>query len=284
MKIVMTLLVRDEADIVAANIDYHLAQGVSFIIATDNRSVDGTPRILKSYETKGVLKYIYEPADDYSQGVWVTRMARMACVDYGADWVINNDADEFWWPETGNLCSAFATVPADTHVLRARRHNFIAVPGQGPFFRRMIYREAASFNLFGLPLPPKVAHRGHPGVRVAQGNHDVEGFPSSPICDGPVAIFHFPVRTYDQILNKIANGGAAYERNTNLPMLTGLTWRKLYDEFKTNLNVRSHYEANCPDADSRARKLLSGEIIEDGRLADFLATRLRRDDHGRNLG
>ena len=38
MRLVMTLLVRDEEDIVRANVDFHLARGVDFVIATDNRS------------------------------------------------------------------------------------------------------------------------------------------------------------------------------------------------------------------------------------------------------
>lgn len=78
MKIVMTLLVRDEEDIIRENIEYHLAQGVDYFIATDNRSNDATTDILKGYERKGVLHYCYEADDDYSQGEWVTRMARMA--------------------------------------------------------------------------------------------------------------------------------------------------------------------------------------------------------------
>jgi hypothetical protein len=43
-RIVMTLLCRDEEDIVGYNIAYHLAQGVDFVIATDNASQDRTPR------------------------------------------------------------------------------------------------------------------------------------------------------------------------------------------------------------------------------------------------
>ena len=54
MKLVMTLLVRDEADIVDAQIAFHLAAGVDFVIATDNRSEDGTTDVLERYEQMGV--------------------------------------------------------------------------------------------------------------------------------------------------------------------------------------------------------------------------------------
>ena len=67
MKLVMTLLVRDEADIISSNIDFHLDQGVDFIIAMDNLSVDGTTEILRAYERRGVLHYIHQADDDHSQ-------------------------------------------------------------------------------------------------------------------------------------------------------------------------------------------------------------------------
>ena len=56
MKLVMTLLVRNEADIVDAQIAFHLHAGVDFVIATDNRSEDGTTEILERYERAGVLQ------------------------------------------------------------------------------------------------------------------------------------------------------------------------------------------------------------------------------------
>ena len=36
MRVVLTLLVRDSADIVATNIDYYLVMGIDHVIVTDN--------------------------------------------------------------------------------------------------------------------------------------------------------------------------------------------------------------------------------------------------------
>lgn len=60
MKLIMTLLVRDEEDILAHNIEYHLGNGVDFVIATDNLSTDRTRDILEEFRRAGQLHYIYE--------------------------------------------------------------------------------------------------------------------------------------------------------------------------------------------------------------------------------
>ena len=84
MKLVMTLLVRDEEDVLRANLEFHREQGVDFFIVTDNKSEDSTPDIVKEYEARGLAKYIFEGDDDYNQWAWVTRMARLAAPRHGS--------------------------------------------------------------------------------------------------------------------------------------------------------------------------------------------------------
>ena len=55
MKLVMTLLARNEADVVDAQIAFHLHAGVDHVIATDNASSDGTTEIFERYERAGHL-------------------------------------------------------------------------------------------------------------------------------------------------------------------------------------------------------------------------------------
>jgi len=271
MKLVMTLLVRDEEDIVADNLDFHLAQGVDEVIVTDNGSVDGTLEILAGYEARGVVRVIHEPTDDYSQGVWVTRMARLAAAEHGADWVINNDADEFWWPHTGSLRSVFEDLGEDVGAVVGHRTNFIPRPEDDrPYWERMILRERESLNPVGKPLPPKLAHRAHPEIEVAQGNHRIKGADlGSELDDGSIEIFHFPMRSYAQFENKIVKGGRAYARNKDLPKKTGRTWRRLYETWEEG-GLPAHYEANVVADEAGA------DLIEDTRLRDYLeAIRLR---------
>lgn len=264
MKLVMTLLVRDEQDIVRENLDFHLAQGVDEVIVTDNGSEDATVEILREYESQGVLRLLLEPTDDYSQGRWVTRMARLAATE-GADWVINNDADEFWWPRAGSLKSIFDRLGDEVGLVVARRQNFVPRPEDGrPFWERMTLRERESLNPLGKPLPPKLAHRAHPEIAVAQGNHKVEGAQlGERLDDGSIEILHFPMRTYGQFENKIVKGGRAYGRNRELPQRTGRTWRRLYEAWEEG-RLRDHYDDNVVAERARA------DLIEDARLRDFL--------------
>ena len=275
MKVVMTLLVRDEADILPALLEYHLDQGVDFFIATDNRSEDATAAILRRYERAGRLHYIYEPDDTYAQHEWVTRMARLAATEFGADWVINSDADEFWWPEAGgSLKDVLAAVPAEVAGLQAARSNFVPLPDEAltgvPFWEAMVIRERQSLNPLGEPLPPKVCHRADPGVEVAQGNHEVAlsgGERVRPTEE--LVIFHFPMRGFRRFENKIAKGGAAYGRNRRLDRSVGNTWRQLYERYQQG-GLADYYEGQVVREPLLAARRADGTYLEETRLRDRL--------------
>ena len=56
MSLVMTLLVRDEEDILDANLRYHLDQGVEHVFVTDNLSADGTRDRLRTKEVTAIAR------------------------------------------------------------------------------------------------------------------------------------------------------------------------------------------------------------------------------------
>jgi hypothetical protein len=271
MRLVMTLLVRDEEEILEDNLDYHYNQGVDFVLATDHASADGTPEILRRYERQGVLRAFWEEDESYRQAEMVTRMARLAATEHGADWVFHNDADEFWWPQAGSLKDLLAAVPGEVGVLEVPRRNFVAVPeDDGPFHRWMTVREVESLNPLGLPLEPKVAHRAHPEAEVAQGGHSVEArglrvAPRLPL----VEVFHFPVRTYAQFERKVVNTGRAYERAPDIPAELGRDQRRLYELHKAGALPDRFQELLTPEEDLEAG-LESGRLIDDRRLAEFM--------------
>lgn len=270
--IIMTLLVRDEEDIIAENIEFHRAQGVDHFIITDNLSTDFTLDILQKYVDLGWVTLWHETDDDYNQSRWVTKMARAACAPpFNADWVINNDADEFWVASNGDLKSFFASQSAETNTINAQRHDFAFLYGNDQIWHEsMVYRKRHSLNHIGIPLPPKVAHRAHPDIVVAQGNHAVSGI--TPLVTGTqeLDILHFPVRSQRQFEQKIQNGGAAYSRNTNLPKTMGKGWRNLYSTLKQNGSLDEYLHLYGIENEKVADEIQNGNLILDRRIAEFV--------------
>ncbi len=284
MRLILTLLVRDEEDILEANLRYHLSRGVDHILVTDNRSVDGTPEILRRFERQGVVSVRSEGEDTYDQWRWVTRMAREAFQEHGADWVIHADADEFWWPADGDLKAALATVPAPFGALKVPRNNFRVLRDQaGPCIGNMLLREVESQSYLGRPLLPKVCHRGCADAVLQQGNHGLQQEQMEtqlPVFDThqPIEILHFQLRGWEQFENKIALGGAAYERNTQLPENLGKGWRLLFD-LRRQGKLRDYYDGQLVSAAEREQGLLDGRFLEDRRLARWMSL-LAATSHG----
>ena len=209
MKLVMTLVVRDEADIVDAQIAYHLNAGVDFVLAIDHRSVDGTTEILESYAQDGYVRLIRRDDEHIRQSEWVTSLARLAATEHDADWVINSDADEFFWPRARSLKEALQAVPVEFGVVYAPMCYFLPRRGNGPFYDLMTVRlsQGAPINnpLSRYRPSVKAVHRASERVVVLRGNHDVRNGGERLKNWYPLEMLHFPDRSPDQCARKYAN-------------------------------------------------------------------------------
>src|SRR6476620_2790832 len=137
-------MVRDEADIIAAFVEHHLAQGADLIIATDNGSVDGTTEVLQKYADLGVLELHHDPVSRKQQHAVVTGMARRAATEYHADWVINADADEFFVARDPRLTlrSALEGIPTALAAFTVPVTNLVGPPAmRGSGVDRLLWRD-----------------------------------------------------------------------------------------------------------------------------------------------
>jgi len=207
MKLVETLVVRDEVDIVGAQIAYHLNAGVDFVIATDHESRDGTTEILEDYARQGHLRRI-AVSGPVREDEWRTRMARLAATEYAADWVINTDADEFWWSRGCSLKEVFAAVPRRYGAVGVINRHFVPARDDGaPFFERMTFRFSPPVALNDPTSPwrpgTKVAHRADPDVTVRHAGYSVVGDGLAPVPGWyPLDNLHFPYRSVEQWVRK----------------------------------------------------------------------------------
>jgi hypothetical protein len=295
MTLVMTLKVRDEEDVIEDNLRFHRALGVDFFIVMDNGSVDRTPEILGRYEDAGLARVLRDESGDLRTlgAEWYTRMGRMAATEHGADWVIHNDADEFWWPLSGNLKQALAAVPEQFGAVVAPRAEFVGRPdGPGSFADRLVVREARS------SLQPKVAHRADPDVVVLhRGAHDVaaaangdlwralrppgravhrsvRGAEMEPSNGGedirlvwaptwPLRIFHFPLRSFSQFRRRaeisLRHGG--FRDSGRFKRL-----RRHYEEGR----LEQLYAELIWDDGAVDQGITEGHLVRDERLAELL--------------
>lgn len=273
MKLVMTLLARDEADVVDAQIAFHLNAGADFIVATDNRSEDGTTEILERYARDGHIHLIREPGRDLRQAEWVTRMARLAATDFAADWVINTDPDEFWWPRAGSLKEVLAGIPLRYGIVRAVVRNFPPRPDDGAFFaERMTVRLSAQapINDPASQYRPtwKVAHRADPAVVVERGNHSLGQSRFVPVQGWhPIEVLHFPIRSVQQYARKSSQQVAAFAKN---PRGHGTAYHAFAKKAEAAGRLEEVYASLTLDDDALAKGLGDGSFALDTRVRDAL--------------
>ena len=269
----MTLLVRDERDIVEQHLRFHLAAGVDLVIVTDNGSTDGTLDVLEGYAREGAVRLLHQPPGEFRQREWVTGMARLAATDHGADWVVNSDVDEFWWPRGGTIPEVLASIPRRYGIVQSFVRHFVPVPDDGrPFQERMTLRfdAEAPINDPRSPWRPfrKVVHRAHPTASVVEGSHSVGGTELTTLRGWyPLEVLHFPIRSAAQLERKGRVWGSAVE--------------KFYaaEEVAVGPGAAYHALAHRDAEDGRSAAVFDEIAIAGDASRDALARGLLAEDH-----
>lgn len=253
LNLAMSILVRDECDVIESNIRFHAAAGVDYFIVTDNGSVDGTRERLVELAREFQIELIDEPSHTIDQDQWVTRMAEHVRDSGSADWLIHNDADEFWCADNGDLKAALqadvATVSGDSvGVLLVPRHNLVASREQAldnsTLFDTVCHSvestlplalDARRWNdtdehILVRTLPGKVITRVDGLESVDYGNHDA----SHALAQAPsehIVIHHYPVRSFAQFEKKVRNYGESLAANTRFKPGVSLHLRYWYERY-----------------------------------------------------
>jgi hypothetical protein len=272
MTLVMTLLVRDEADVVESWLTFHLNAGAHFVVATDNGSEDGTTEILERFAREGHVHLIREEGQDLRQDEWVTRMARIAATEFAADWVINSDADEFWWPRGASLAHVLDSIPPRYGTVGAFLRTFAPRPdGEGSFAERLTVRFSALAPIndpASLYKPiRKVIHRGHPEIRLSRGNHAVVDSPFAPLRGWfPVEVFHFPLRSTSQCEHKARLQKNAWEHISRTPT----AYHAQMFEALERGTIADYYAGQVVSDEEIEEGVAAGRLVVDTRLRDAL--------------
>jgi hypothetical protein len=244
--IAMTLIVRNEADIIGANIAHHLALGVDRIIVTDNGSTDGTKDILAGLARTGQVDVTHEDGP-FRQVERANEMVLEARAG-GADWVTAFDADEFLMPPEGETLAAHlagvagrvAIVPRvnvfpvreeiETWDWRDGRGWRNAWP-EGPPPRIDVLGRRMDWPYMAYATIPKVMFRPGGFVDMAKGGHHVTLDPAATGAETGMVLWHFPMRGAARLTEAIARRRPVLAADPGHPGVSGQyrRWIRLLD-------------------------------------------------------
>lgn len=218
-KLFMTLVVRDEEDIIEQNIRFHSAMGVDGFIVLSHNSVDNTNAILERLkQEKLVNEIIYKDTPDHKHSVWVNKMVKLAKNKYKADWIINADADEFFYSRRLNLKKGIAeseganAIYVDSLFLFPQQIEKTGVANSLYFVTKpLLHFEAEQLGILGNPDYQylinyntfKTIHKTRGFKSVRDGNHSTKMWHRIKSPSADIRLYHYHIRGYKGLEEKV---------------------------------------------------------------------------------
>jgi rRNA processing protein Gar1 len=239
----MTILVKNEEDIIEANIKAHSKLGVDSFIVMDNNSTDGTREILEELKKEYEIIIIDEKGY-YQQKKWMTKLAFLAKKKYKSNWVINNDADEFWIPQ--NNLNLKENLSFKGGVLQVSRSNMVIYndidnwyDSEYKVINQVNYKVGKPNIILG-KIGRKTIVNPYGLIQINSGNHSAEHIAFHKKQEfSNIHIYHYPIRSFEQFKNNIENRKWLLENIKNVKMGNHYRrWVKIYNDG----NLEKEYE------------------------------------------
>lgn len=235
MKCVSVTRTGNECDIIEAFVRHHAALFDEMIVI-DDRSTDGTARILQKLKEEGLPIILLHAADvAWDELDFGSPMMHMA-FGRGATWVAPLDVDEFIELPEGRSLADVLPEPGKV-LIQLRWHNFV-------WQRHLAGKTENPVTQMTLRLPPRADSykaiiprtvvENDPDARLRHGNHglSVHGRYVDLIYLKQIALCHYPIRSIDQFASKSVITYLRYVAIPDIPEAVGVQYRKTIELIK----------------------------------------------------
>jgi|GEM_PF-3442266 len=287
MKLAMTLPIKNHAYLIKQNILYHHTQGIDCFVVMLNNSEDDSEKILQEL-AKNIDIISYRKTDEiFMDAEFRLEMAIKARDILKADWIVNNDIDEFWITSNEkNLKSNLEELSTKFNTVYAERYNFIPYIEDGEAYKsppesfKYIVNNPQKIDKsrpFSEISPLEFMLKTNAGkatcslkglTYIAAGSHEVQIENYSKTISDNLSILHYPFSTKETLKKEI------YKKVENVlkdvTLKENQNWHvKLFEYLINTNNIETFINELFPDKDIITNLLAKNLITKETSIYDF---------------